>query len=220
MLSDILDSSSVREDIQVLLDGSPVELPDERRSLSAIRSYLETLALERQRVLYSFSVDGAPVSSRANLAPIGFSRVEAETFDLDEMPVRIIDMAIQQASHAQKQVQSAISMVLINDGRMAREFWWDLTRDLKQPLLTLTLLPDHSCGFSYRGASVSQLRKWQLQQLGTILKNVDEACRVEDSMILAAALETRVMPWIANLNMNLELLRETLLAGLSAGRTL
>ena len=39
-------------------------------------------------------------------------------------------------------------------------------------------------------------------------------------MILAAALETRVMPWIANLNMNLELLRETLLAGLCAGRTL
>ena len=159
MLSDLLDSSSVREDIQVLLDGSPVELPDERRSLSAIRSYLETLALERQRVLYSFSVDGAPVSSRANLAPIGFSRIEAETFDLDEMPVRIIDMAIQQATHAQKQVQSAISMVLVNDGRMAREFWWDLTRDLKQPLLTLTLLPDHSCGFSYRGASVSQLRE-------------------------------------------------------------
>jgi hypothetical protein len=219
MLSDILESSSVREDIQVLLDGYPVELPEGSRSLPAIRSYLETVALQQQRVLCSFSVDGAPLDSEAGKRRAPFSRIEAETFDLDEMPVRLIHLALQQAGHAEARVQSAISLVLINEGQMAREFWYELTRDLKQPLLTLMLMPDRACGYPYGGASVAQLRKWQLQQLGAILMEVDEACRAKDPMFLAAALETRVMPWLGNLKSNLELLRETLLSGLSTGRT-
>jgi hypothetical protein len=218
MLSDTLESSFVREDFQVLLDGDLINIPDERRSLAAIRSYLETLALEKQRILFSFSVDGSPAGfDPARGRCTRFSRVEAQTFDLDEMPVRMINMAVQQVAHAERQVLSAISMVLINEGSMAREFWWDLTCDLKQPLLTLALMPDHVCGPAYGGASVSQLRRWQLEQLGAILRDVDEACRAKDSMVLAAALETRVMPWLENLRASLELLKGTLLSGLSAG---
>jgi hypothetical protein len=218
MLSDTLQSSSVREDLQVLLDGCPVDLPYGHRSLSAIRSYLESLALQQQRVLYSFSVDGAPALPRQDACPrSAFFRVEAQTLDLDEMPVRLLDMAVQQVSHADSRLQSAISLVLINDGSVAREFWWDLARELKQPLLTLALLPDAITGSGYAGASVSQLRKWQLQQLGAILMDVDEACRAKDPMFLAAALETRVAPWLSNLRSNLELLRETVLSGF-AGR--
>ena len=215
MLSDTLDSSVVREDLQVLLDGNPIDIPDERWSLPAIRSYLETVALQRQRVLFSFNVDGSPANAGLGKRQ-NFFRVEAQTFDLDEMPVRMIHMALAQTADAEGKVHSAISMVLINEGSMAREFWWDLARDLKQPLLTLTLLPNDICGPHYGGASISQLRKWQLQQLGEILKDVDEACRAQDSMVLAAALETRVMPWLDNLKATLELLKETLLSSLTA----
>jgi hypothetical protein len=141
--------------------------------------------------------------------------IEARTLDLDEMPLRMINMAIQQTTDAQSRVVSAISMVLINEGSMAREFWWELTRDLKQPLLTLTLIPDHLCGPSYGGTPVSQLRKWQLQQLGAILGDVDQACSARDPMVLAGALETRVMAWLQSLKANLDLLRETMLCGLA-----
>jgi hypothetical protein len=103
-------------------------------------------------------------------------------------------------------------MVLINDGALAREFWWELTSDLKQPLVTLTFMPNHSYANPGGGASISQLRKWQLQQLGAILKDVDEACHAYDTMQLAGALETRVMPWLESLSASLNLMRETLLA--------
>jgi len=217
MLSDTLESSSVREDLQVLLDGCPVDIPYGHRSLPAIRSYLESLALQQQRVLYSFSVDGAPGVPRQEVCRrSALCRIEAQTLDLDEMPVRLLDMAAQQVTHAESRLQSAISLVLINEGSVAREFWWDLARDLKQPLLTLALLPDATTGRGYAGASVSQLRKWQLQQLGEILMDVDEACRSRDPMFLAAALETRVVPWLSNLKSTLDLLKETVLCGLAS----
>jgi len=42
-----------------MLDGLPVGLPSGHRSVNAIRCHLETLALERHRILYSLSVDGS-----------------------------------------------------------------------------------------------------------------------------------------------------------------
>ena len=94
---------------------------------------------------------------------------------------------------------------------MAREFWWNLTRQLKQPLLTLTLMPEQLCGYAYAGVSPTQLRKWQLQQLGMIMKDVDEACWAENPSVLANALENRVLPWLGSLEASLELWLETLL---------
>ena len=105
MSSDTLESLSVREDLQVLLDGYPIALPQGSRSLPAIRSHLEMLALQQQRVLCSFSVDGAdparPSGARSQ-SNSTISRIEAQTFDLDELPARLLDMAIQQAQHAQE----------------------------------------------------------------------------------------------------------------------
>ena len=218
--SNTLDCSSVRADVQVLLDDQPIALPKGSRSLPAIRSYVETLALQQQRVLYAFSIDGVPAASEAaDWNQTSFCRIAAKSFSLEEMPVWLIEKALQQTNQAEARLQSAISLVLINEGHMACQFWWTLARDLKQPLLTLTLIPDQACGYPCSGAPVSQLRKWQLQQLGTILMQVDEACHAQDPMLLASALETRVIPWLANLKSNLDLLRETLLCGLSAAKT-
>src|SRR5947209_554754 len=129
MSSDTLESLSVREDLQVLLDGYPIALPQGSRSLPAIRSHLEMLALQQQRVLCSFSVDGSATAPSSSMVDNpsrepAFSRIEAQTFDLDEMPLRLLDLATQQAGHADSRVQSAISLVLINEGQLAREFWW------------------------------------------------------------------------------------------------
>ena len=58
MQKDKFGSSVASKQVEVLLDGQPIRLPSERVTLNAIRSYLETLALEYQRVITSFTVDG------------------------------------------------------------------------------------------------------------------------------------------------------------------
>jgi hypothetical protein len=212
MYAETIDPSFVRDDVQILLDGSPVKLPPGRRSLNGIQSYLETLALEQQRVLCHLSVDGSPASlSRPITNKRNFARVEARSFELDDMPMQLIRTALEQTAHARSEVHSAISVVQVEGGRVAREFWWNLTRQLKQPLLTLTLMPKSLCGYAYAGVSPTQLRKWQLQQLGMIMKDIDEACWAEDPCVLANALENRVLPWLGSLQASLDLWLETLL---------
>ncbi len=211
MYSDLRDSSSTGAHLQVMLDGTPVCLPAERRTLAAIRSYLETLALERQRILYSFRVDGRPASLAEPLQTRKpFARVDARSVDPAQMPLQLVRTALHQTVQAQRQILAAVTVVMLNDCERNSEFWWNLAQDLKQPLLTLSLLPDTLWGPAPGGASLSQLRKWQLQQLAAIIKEVDETCWLEDPTSLSDALETRVLPWLHNLQRSLELWHETL----------
>ena len=49
--------------VQITLDGQPLALSVKQgRSLQAIRSHLERVALKRQRVLFSLTINGTPVS--------------------------------------------------------------------------------------------------------------------------------------------------------------
>lgn len=207
--------------VLITLDGLPVELPEGHHSLSAIRCYLEALALAGQRILCSLSLDGEPVNLALPLTHDGtFYRIEAETAALMERTVLLLKTALQQAELARECVETAITLVLINDGRVARELWWDLARQLKEPVLTLSLLPDNACGPDRGGVSLTQLRKWQLEQVATIIRNVDEACRMEDTIPLSNALENRVLPWLQKLCELIHLWHDTVLAGerLGAGR--
>ena len=200
--------------VRVVLDGQPVTMPVERRSINAIRCYLETLALERQRVLFTFTVDGEPAKIASHDGKnVSGMRVEGESVDLTEMPLRLIETALQQTSDARKDVESAVSVVLINDGRPAQELWWKLTRKLKDPLLTLSLLPEGLFGPVNGAASPLQLRRWQLQQLAAIIRDVDAACWSSDPVALSNALENHVLPWLESLHQSITLLHDTTLAG-------
>lgn len=213
MHSDSFDSSSPTTQFEVFLDGQPVVLPTQRRSPSAIRSYLEGLALEQQRILWAFSVDGEAESSAGLLsAPGQFLRVIGQTIGLEQVPLQLVENAIQQTGHAHAEVQAAVTRVMINHAGSAHELWWDLTRGLKQPLLTLSLLPENVFGTANGGTSAMQLRRWQLQQLASVIRDVDQACESDDPTALSDALESRVLPWLENLQESLDLLRHTLLA--------
>ncbi len=213
MHSDSSDSSSPTTQFEVFLDGQLVSLPTRRRSPAAIRSYLEGLALEQQRILWSFSVDGEAESSAGLLsAPGQFLRVIGQTIGLEQVPLQLVENAIQQTGHAHAEVQAAVTRVMINEAGSAHELWWDLTRGLKQPLLTLSLLPENIFGSSANGTSMLQLRRWQLQQLATVIRDVDEACESQESTMLSDALENRVLPWLESLQESLDLLRHLLLS--------
>ena len=214
MRAETFETSSTRQQVEVRLDGLPIQVPAERRSLVAIRSYVETLAMEHQRIVCAFSVDG----ERASLAqPLTnrktFRRVDAKTIELDQMPLQFLEAALHQAAHARERVASAVTLVLVNDACVAREFWWSLTCELKAPLLTLSLLPDDICGPANGRASLTQLRKWQLQQLANIIRDVDEACHSQNTLLLSNALENRVLPWLEGLHENISLWHQTVVAG-------
>ncbi|MGH7968798.1 MAG: hypothetical protein ACREIC_08745 [Limisphaerales bacterium] len=179
--------------------------------MAAIRSFLETRAMEQQRVLCSLTVDGQPLSATDCVQdPTRFTKVEARSIDLAHLPIQLVRTAAEQTAKVRQEIASAVALVLINDSRKAREHWWDLARTLKQPLLTLALLPSSACGPSNGGASLLQLRRWQLQQLATIIKEVDESCWSADATGLSNALERRVLPWLDGLRATLELWHETL----------
>lgn len=203
------DSFSTAE-FEVKLDGISVAIPPERRSFSAIRSYLESLALLQQRILCTLNVDGESINlthPRNTLKE--FTHVQAETMGLNEVPSQLIKAAQQQTTILRSRVQAAVELVMINDLEQARELWWSLSTSFKEPLLTLSLLPDHICGPNNGRASLTQLRKWQLQQLGCIIQDVDEASRSEDNTALSDALEKRALPWLDGLLVSMNLWQET-----------
>ena len=204
--------------VEIKLDGLLVDVPAERHSFAAIRSYLESLALKQQRILCALNVDGDPVNliePRRSSKP--FISIEGETMSLNEVPVQLISAALQQTARVRSQVQSAVELVLINDSRRARELWWSLATALKEPLLTLSLLPDDRCSIANGSASILQLRKWQLEQLGRVIQDVDDSCDAEDPTVLSDALEKRALPWLDKLHASLNLWLETSLLASATG---
>jgi hypothetical protein len=205
------------DDVAISLDGIPVELLAEHRSLNSIRCQLETIALEKQRVLCALNVDGRAASLALPLTHRGFSRVDAESIALDESELLVLKTALQQAQHARECVETVLTLVLINNRSVARELWWNLARQLKEPILTLSLLPDHLCGPANGGAPLKQLRKWQLEQIAAIIREVEKACQDGDTIQLSNALENRVLPWLQKLDELIQLWHETALAGSRLG---
>jgi hypothetical protein len=218
MREDYFNAPKTRGEVETTLDGLPVKLPSGSRSLNGIRCYLETLALEKQRILCSLSVDGEPVNlSLPFIHQKAFSRIEAETVALKETSVLILRRALQQAEHARECVEMAVTLVLINNVHVARELWWTLARQLKEPVLTLSLLPDSPCEQVDGRASLTQLRKWQLEQIAAIIKDVDKVCCSKDAIPLSDALESRVLPWLQELSEFISLWHETVMAGFRLG---
>jgi hypothetical protein len=210
--------ADAHDEITISLDGIPIEIPSERCSLNSIRCYLETIALENKRVLCVLNIDGYAADLSLPLTHAGsFFCVEAESVALDESEILLLKTALQQTQHARECVDTAMTLVLINNREIARELWWNLACQLKNPILTLSLLPDHFCGPAKGRAPLKQLRKWQLEQVAVIIREVDRACHTGDTIQISNALESRVLPWLEKLSELIQLWHETALAGSRLG---
>jgi len=200
--------------VEVLLDGRAVVLPRGRSSLNAIRTFLEALALQQERVLCAFLVDGQSATPDQLREKAPFSRIEGVSVGLKDMPLRMLSSAFKETVQARTATEAAVTLVLINEASVARELWWDLASTLKEPLLTLSLLPENLYQAPTGCASLLQMRKWQLQQLATIIQEVDDACWSTRPDALSNALESRVLPWLARLQQLICLWQQTMLAGM------
>jgi hypothetical protein len=204
-------------DVEITLDGMPVEAPNQY-SLNAIRHQLETIAIGQQRVLCALNIDGQPADLFEPLSSKKiFFRVEAQTVGLDETSVLVLKAAARQVEQARASVEKALTLVLINGSNVAKEMWWELAGRLKEPVLTLSLLPESKDDSLRGGVSLTQLRRWQLEQIAVIMRDVDEACQFGDTIHLSNALESRVLPWLDKLNDLVLLWHETVLAASRLG---
>lgn len=203
-------------EIPVTLDCETVLLPAGRRSLTSIRSYLETLALANQRVLAEFAVDGCPLDLSLPLDQRTFCRVDAVTIPLNELPLLLLTTAGQQVDRARVSVETALTLVLINNPATARELWWSLAGQLKEPVLTLSLMPENICRLCC-GTSFDKLRRWQLEQIAVIVRRVDAACESQDNIRLSDALENLVLPWLDQLGEHIRLWHDATQAGARLG---
>ena len=179
------------------LDGVPVGVPADRRSLEGIRCHLEAIAFEQQRFLGSIRVAGcSTVPPRASHHGGRDFQIQGFTMELGNRTLLILMTALEQTTKLTSRVNGAISEVLINEGPLAREIWWSLANALREPILTLSLLPDNVCGPNHGQASFTQLRKWQLEQLAAIIRDVEAAANSGDVSRLSDALAQHVVPWL------------------------
>ena len=204
-------------EILVTLDSETVVLPAGRNSLNAIRSHLESLALAGQRVLAVFAVDGCSLNLSLPLVDQrAFCRIDAQTIPLNELPLLLLTTAGQQVARARASVEAALTLVLINSHSTARELWWNIACQLKEPVLTLSLMPENLCPHCC-GTSFHKLRRWQLEQIAVIVRKVDAACNSQDNIQLSDALEKLVLPWLEQLDEHIQLWHDTTLAGVRLG---
>ena len=211
------DSASLdMGEIVVTLDCDQVLLPFGRCSLNSIRSHLEALALARQRVLAEFSVDGVPLDLSQPLDARAFSRINALTIPLDEFPLLLLATAARQIACTRASVEAALTLVLINSRANACELWWNLAGQLKEPVLTLSLMPENFCRHCC-GTTFDKLRRWQLEQISLIVRRVDAACDEPDNIPLSDALEKLVLPWLDTLAQHVRLWHEATEAGTRLG---
>ena len=207
--SEFVESSG---EIRVTLDGETMVLPSGRNSLGAIRSYLESVALASQRVLAEFAVDGCAVNLSMPLDNLSFRRVDAITVPLSELPLLLLTTAGQQVGRARASVETALTLVLINSPSKASELWWHIAWQLKEPVLTLSLMPEHLCQVWF-GTSFHKLRHWQLEQIAIIVQRVDEACESQNNIRLSDALEKLVLPWLDKTSEHIQLWLDAAQAG-------
>jgi hypothetical protein len=203
-------------EILVTLDCETVVLPPGRASLSSIRSFLETEALANQRVLAEITVDGCPVDLSLPLENSPFRRIDAVTVPLDDLPLLLLATATHQVNRARESVTAALTLVLINHPSKARELWWNLAAQIKEPVLTLSLMPEQLCQ-TWCGTNFRKLRRWQLEQIAQIVLRVDESCQSSETICLSDALEKMVLPWLDKLAEHIRLWYDATSAGARLG---
>ena len=203
-------------EILVTLDCETVVMPAGRNTLNAVRAYLESLALANQRVLAEFSVDGFAVDLSLPLDKLSFRRVDAVTVPLDELPLVLLATAGNQLNRVRASVEAALTLVLINDASKSRELWWNIVSQLKEPVLTLSLMPENICQ-SCCGTSLQKLRRWQLEQIAVVVQRVEKACDTRDNIRISDALESLVLPWLDKLGEHIRLWHDAMQAGMRLG---
>ncbi|MGZ5544894.1 MAG: hypothetical protein ACXWIU_09475 [Limisphaerales bacterium] len=191
--------------LQITLDGQPVALSVKQgRSLHAIRAHLEQVALKRQRVLFSLTINGTPVSLGEPLSPFKtFHKIAARTIGFDQLGFQLVAVAADQVNTLHERVERLTLQVMINEWPKAEALWWELMPELKDPLLTLSFVPQN-VEVLPNGEEISPkaLKRFTVD-LVKILEQIEEILTRKELLELSDALENRLLPWLRGLGHSL-----------------
>jgi hypothetical protein len=187
--------------VQITLDGQPVALGGKQsRSLQSIRSHLERVALKRQRVLFSLTINGAPVSLAESLSPFKtFHKIAARTIGFDQLGYQLVAVAADQVNSLHERIERLALQVMINDWPKAEALWWQLMPEIKDPLLTLSFVPP-SVEMLPHGEEIGAkaLKRFTLD-LVKILEDIEDILTRKELLELSDALENQLLPWLRGL---------------------
>lgn len=187
--------------VQITLDGQPVALSlKQGRSLHAIRCHLERVALKRQRVLFSLTINGTPVSLGESLSPFKrFHKIAARTIGFDQLGFQLVAVAADQVNSIHERVERLALQIMINDWSKAEKLWWDLMPELKDPLLTLSFVPPSVEMLPHGHEIGAKALKRFTMDLVKIFEDIDEILTRKELIELSDALENRLLPWLRGL---------------------
>jgi len=187
--------------VQITLDGQPVALGGKQsRSLQSIRSHLERVALKRQRVLFSLTINGAPVSLAESLSPFKtFHKIAARTIGFDQLGYQLVAVAADQVNSLHERIERLALQIMINDWPKAEALWWQLMPEIKDPLLTLSFVPP-SVEMLPHGEEIGTkaLKRFTLD-LVKILEEIEDILTRKELLELSDALENQLLPWLRGL---------------------
>jgi hypothetical protein len=201
-------SSPIR--IEVIMDGKPLELPDHiKGSLTAIRSYLESLALQHGRVVSFFTVGGIIINIlEESFENKGMQRVKADTISFDELTRQLISTACDRLKHLQVTAEYAITQILINDWPEVQKLWERWQPDFKSPILVVNFLRE-LCGVRLDELSCSNQTLGQhLTFFRPLLDEVEAVVATKNILGFSNFLEERYAPWLQQLSVFLRQLEE------------
>jgi hypothetical protein len=207
-----IDSSSP---LQIVVDGQPLELPNWLAdSLPSIKTYLECMAMKKERVLWSLQVDGMKVDLADPAVPVSsFSRVRANTITYEQLGTRLISAGLSKLKSLKAELSEAVLLVLINDWSEAEKLWQEWEPQLQEPLFSLRALRELKlpnlvklfdtrppCNFSDEMSLIT----CEIE----MLFGADTYQRSPDLIAFSEILEFTLIPWLERLDDLFEQLSE------------
>jgi len=202
------DNRPCKRPVQVFLDGKQVLLPEEvQKSLSAVRSQLELMALRQDRVLATMLVDGLAMELRRDACHKGdFHHIHAHTISFKEMGRQMAITAIRDILVLRAHVEKAITLVLINEWDWADRLLHHIKANFRIVLLVVSVLRE-ICESSHCQLPTPMP---PLDELLVRAKRIDIRIELlEDQQDLVAFsdfLEQEFEPWLHDIGIGLDYL--------------
>lgn len=195
------DKPSAPSQVRVTLDGEILALsPQLRVSLPAIRAHLEALVLCQRRILHEFVVDGVTLNlHRPAWSFESFRHVAATTISFEALMLQLLHLAREQVAQLRARSEAAVLLVLINDWPTVQRIWWNLLPDLKEPLVTLSFIPELGRHPVSPCSVPTETCARQAEELGHIQQEVEGHCAQRNALALSDTLEQRLLPWLDQL---------------------
>lgn len=186
------------------MDNRPLNLPDWLAdSLESIRTYIECIAMKKERVLWTLQVDEQKVDlAEPELDVRRFSQVRASTISFADLSNHLISAGRDKARELSESLEEAVLLVLINDGSVAQRLWHDWEPQLAEPLFSLRALQELKLPRFQRLFQKRPLAEY-FEQLSFIIWEVESLFRTCDDdpesanlIAFSEILDFTLVPWL------------------------